>query len=150
MIESDVIDCLIALVKVANEDHDGHFTIMKFTTNWRVGFGTPYDRYDIDDMVEGKSLVEAATACLKKEKKRKVPIKKQLKDLVNERYREFLSYHEARRTHAWLLRAEGITYKEIARRIGVSSYRALQMVKTFGGEKSRKMKTRKVKFRIIK
>lgn len=39
---------------------DGHVTIMKFTTNWRVGFGTPNTRCDICLMFEGKTFEEAA------------------------------------------------------------------------------------------
>lgn len=39
---------------------DGHFTIMKFTTNWRVCFGfQPQTREDIQHMPEGKTLEEA-------------------------------------------------------------------------------------------
>jgi len=41
----------------------GHLTIFKFTTNWRVSLGTPYDdgqtRHFIDCAVEGKTLMEA-------------------------------------------------------------------------------------------
>jgi len=43
-------------VNLANEKHDGHFTVMKFTTNWRACFGTPMDRDDIQRMVSGKTL----------------------------------------------------------------------------------------------
>jgi hypothetical protein len=38
----------------------------------------------------------------------------------------------ARAEHAWLLRAEGLPYEEIARRFGVSKERARQIVKRFG------------------
>jgi hypothetical protein len=38
---------------------DGHFTIMRFTTNWRVVLGTPDGREDIEQMAEGKTLAEA-------------------------------------------------------------------------------------------
>jgi hypothetical protein len=27
--------------RIADEFYDGHFTVFKFTTEWRVGFGTP-------------------------------------------------------------------------------------------------------------
>ena len=33
-------ELLKRLVDIANERFDGHLTIMKFSTNWRVGFGT--------------------------------------------------------------------------------------------------------------
>jgi hypothetical protein len=52
------------LVEHANEQTDGHLTIMKFTTNWRVGFGTPLHRYEIQLMAEGKTFSEAAKAAL--------------------------------------------------------------------------------------
>ena len=42
----------------------GDFTVMKFTTNWRVGFGTPASRCDIDQMWEGKTFAAAAQAAL--------------------------------------------------------------------------------------
>jgi hypothetical protein len=56
------------LAERAAKDYDGHFTIMKFTTNWRVCFGTPYkahgwDRGDIE-MVAGATLGEAALKAL--------------------------------------------------------------------------------------
>ena len=53
------------LVKYADYQHDGHLTVMKFTTNWRVGFGTPYDREDIERLAVGSTFAEAAKAALK-------------------------------------------------------------------------------------
>jgi hypothetical protein len=52
------------LVAVAAKDFDGHFTVMKFTTNWRVSFGTPSNRFDIMDMPVGKTFEEAARKAL--------------------------------------------------------------------------------------
>ena len=46
------------LTAAADQTCGGHFTIMKFTTNWRVGFGTPLSRCDIDQMWEGKTLLD--------------------------------------------------------------------------------------------
>ena len=61
-------ELLKRLVDIANERFDGHLTIMKFSTNWRVGFGTPWRECSIkaDDveMMEGKTLEEAATKAL--------------------------------------------------------------------------------------
>ena len=61
-------ELLKRLVDIANERFDGHVTIMKFSTNWRVGFGTPscVYSYKADDveMMEGKTLEEAATKAL--------------------------------------------------------------------------------------
>lgn len=49
----------------------GHLTILKFTTNWRVGYGTPNDdghvRDSIELMPEGKTLREALNAFIAKE-----------------------------------------------------------------------------------
>jgi hypothetical protein len=39
----------------ARNYHDGHFTILKFTTHWKVGFGTP----DLDSgYPEGRELIQ--------------------------------------------------------------------------------------------
>ncbi|MCP1852741.1 MULTISPECIES: hypothetical protein [unclassified Bradyrhizobium] len=43
---------------------DGHLTILRFTTNWRVGFGTPTDRYDIGKAAEGPTFAAAARNAL--------------------------------------------------------------------------------------
>lgn len=54
---SDVISRLEAMAK---EIADGHFTVMRFTTNWRVCFGTPMNRCDICDMFVAPTFEEAA------------------------------------------------------------------------------------------
>ena len=43
---------------------DGHVTIMRFTTNWRVGFHTPFDYFDIQTMAVGRTFAEAARRAL--------------------------------------------------------------------------------------
>jgi hypothetical protein len=66
----DDITALVQLVECAEALWDGHVTIMKFTTNWRVGFGTLCSgdimelRADIAGMAEGKTLAEAAAEAL--------------------------------------------------------------------------------------
>ena len=56
--------------EIANEQFDGHYTVMKFTTNYRVAFGTihanDYDelRKVIQGMAEGKTLEEACKRCV--------------------------------------------------------------------------------------
>ena len=56
--------------EIANEQFDGHYTVMKFTTNYRVAFGTihanDYDelREVIQGMAEGKTLEEACKKCV--------------------------------------------------------------------------------------
>lgn len=52
---------------IANRKYDGHFTVMKFTTNWRVCFGTPEDRNDRVSMEFGNSFEEAAIKAISKE-----------------------------------------------------------------------------------
>ena len=47
------------VTEYANENHDGHYTIMKFTTNYRACFGTVHEWLDIQSMREGNTLEEA-------------------------------------------------------------------------------------------
>ncbi len=59
------LDLLEELVREANDRTDGHLTIMKFTTNWRVMFGTPTEREDIEDHATiGHSFHEAGHMAL--------------------------------------------------------------------------------------
>ena len=54
------MDYLMKLsIDYANRHYDGHLTIMKFTTNWKVTFGTPNSRGEIDRMATGKTIEEA-------------------------------------------------------------------------------------------
>src|SRR5262249_3031935 len=52
------------LQRVASEHFGGHFTVMKFTTNWRIMFGTPGERADIANAPCGKTFAEAAAKAL--------------------------------------------------------------------------------------
>jgi hypothetical protein len=52
------------LQEVAEEISDGHVSILKFTTNWRVSFETPNDRDDIREMAVGRTFAEAARGAL--------------------------------------------------------------------------------------
>jgi hypothetical protein len=67
---TDEVEMFNRLQDVANQKFDGHFTIMKFTTNWRVSFGTPHDgsqfgvRDYIDSMSVGLTFYEAAQNAL--------------------------------------------------------------------------------------
>lgn len=54
--DQELIDLLSTLAIVAS---DGHFTIMKFTTNWRVGLWTAESPEDIDRLTPGATLREA-------------------------------------------------------------------------------------------
>jgi hypothetical protein len=43
-------EILSIITAIADEQFDGHFTIMKFTTNWRVSFGPqPTEYMDIQE-----------------------------------------------------------------------------------------------------
>ena len=48
--EMGVQVAILLAIKHADEKHDGHFSLMKFTTNWRAGFLTPMDSYEVHDM----------------------------------------------------------------------------------------------------
>lgn len=52
------------LVEMANKVSDGHLTVMKFKTNWRVGFFTPNERKDLDLMPVGKTFADSARMAL--------------------------------------------------------------------------------------
>ncbi len=60
---------IMKLTALADLLADGHYTICKFTTNYRVSLGTPADREFIDKMSEGASITEAITNLLEKVKK---------------------------------------------------------------------------------
>ena len=55
-------------------------------------------------------------------------------------------YYHARWEHAWLLRAEGLTFSEIAKHFGVTTERARQMISQFSF--LAKNATRKTRFYI--
>lgn len=48
----------------AIEQSDGHLTIMRFTTNWRVCFRTPTSHDDIANSWVGPTFAAAATQAL--------------------------------------------------------------------------------------
>jgi hypothetical protein len=60
------------LIAVAFGLDDGHLSVIRFTTNWRVGFGTPAyanprageEFSDVDRMPAGRTFAEAARAAL--------------------------------------------------------------------------------------
>jgi hypothetical protein len=52
------------LAEIAAKHHDGHFTVMKFTTNWRVGFGTLTAAFEINRMAVAKTFEEAAARAI--------------------------------------------------------------------------------------
>lgn len=55
------------LAEIANLYHDGHMTIFKFTTNWRIMFGTPHSRSSVNLAHDGKTFAEAAEHAIRVE-----------------------------------------------------------------------------------
>jgi hypothetical protein len=53
------LNALSWLKDMANNHADGHYTICKFTSNYRVGLGTPNSREDINNMYQGSTFLEA-------------------------------------------------------------------------------------------
>ena len=65
-----------------------------------------------------------------------------------EQLKEDLEYEKARAEHIWLLKAEGLTYRKIAPRIGVTPGRIQQIVKNFGRKLSLRMKFIRTKITV--
>jgi hypothetical protein len=59
-------DQFFRVIQVIGEElFSGHFTIMKFTTNWRVSFGSqPQSHEDIQAMASGNTLMAAFVKAL--------------------------------------------------------------------------------------
>lgn len=64
MMTDNDVKLLNELRRIANEKFDGHFTVMKFTTNWRVGFGTVNERFEIEALPAGETFAQAAIKAL--------------------------------------------------------------------------------------
>lgn len=65
--ETDADTIMARLVAVAEALFDGHLTILKFTSNWRVDFGTVDSRNGgCSTMPKGQTFVEAGQAALTK------------------------------------------------------------------------------------
>lgn len=45
--------------EIADKEYDGHFTLLKFTTNWICSFGTITDFMEIQNMSVGSTMEEA-------------------------------------------------------------------------------------------
>lgn len=58
---TDTESAIKKLTALADTISDGHYTICKFTTNYRVGLGTPAEREHIDKLTEGKTIKEAVS-----------------------------------------------------------------------------------------
>ncbi len=62
---TDVAGLLAACEVIAAQKHDGHLTLLRFTTHWKGCFGTPQvDREEIGALPEYRSLPELLTALL--------------------------------------------------------------------------------------
>lgn len=53
------------LIEIANKEYDGHFTLLKFTTDWGCCFGTIDDLHVTSyKMAHGKTMNEAIRICI--------------------------------------------------------------------------------------
>ena len=52
-------------IDIANKEYDGHFTIFKFTCDWRCCFGTIDDNMKSYFMAHGETMDEAMDGCIK-------------------------------------------------------------------------------------
>lgn len=64
--DSKAIDLLNECERIAKEKYDGHFTLMRFTTNWKFCFGQPFNYDEIQMMATGKTMEEAIQKGIKK------------------------------------------------------------------------------------
>lgn len=62
---NNICDVLKECERIANENYDGHFTIMKFTTNWKFCFGQPNNYEEIQLMATGWTMEEAVEKGIK-------------------------------------------------------------------------------------
>lgn len=53
------------VIEIADKEFDGHFTLMKFTTNWRLTFGTVENREDINASECAETLDEVLDKAIK-------------------------------------------------------------------------------------
>ena len=54
--------------EIADKEFDGHFTLMKFTTNWGFVFGTVEKRKDVDYSIKGETLDEVLDKAIENKK----------------------------------------------------------------------------------
>ncbi len=57
MVDQDLLFLLETIEKIADQDFDGHLTIMKFTGGWKAMFGTP------SFSIQGRTEVEPLQGC---------------------------------------------------------------------------------------
>ena len=64
MYDKITLAMLSALSAAARRVSDGHFTVMRFTTEYRVCLGTPEDRDDVEKMFCAETMPGAISLCL--------------------------------------------------------------------------------------
>lgn len=64
MIGAEGKKVLEQLIEIADRDFDGHFSLLKFTTNWRCCFGIASDYDYVQQMAAGKTMEEAIQRCI--------------------------------------------------------------------------------------
>jgi hypothetical protein len=55
------------VTEMAEKNYDGHFTLYRFTTNYRASFATPGSRGDIQAAAEGNTMEEALFKLIQRE-----------------------------------------------------------------------------------
>jgi hypothetical protein len=101
------------LEEIANAEFDGHFTVMKFTTNWRVCFGTVMEANSFEpgdkdhEMCEGKTFEEAAIAAIR-ERRNAI--------CITWHDAEAICREQDAELEAWMRETEGLTEEEFVER----------------------------------
>lgn len=68
--------------EIASKYSDGHFTFMKFTTNFRAGFFTPSSREDIKLLSVGRCAIDAVYSAVRNLHKTMLKDKRQFLEIV--------------------------------------------------------------------
>lgn len=65
--DSKAIGLLNKCERIAKEKYDGHFTLMRFTTDWKFCFGQPFNYDEIQMMATGNTMEEAIQKGIKED-----------------------------------------------------------------------------------
>lgn len=63
---SDFEELFTVCINMAKEISDGHFTLCRYTSNWRAGFLSISERFDHDHMAAGNTPEEAMTKAIER------------------------------------------------------------------------------------
>ena len=110
MTKAELMQCL---EEIANAEFGGHFTVMKFSSNWRVCFRTPMKAHSIEpgdkdhEMCEGKTFEEAAIAAIRERR-----------DAICITWHDWpkIKAEQDAELEAWMKETEGLTEEEFVER----------------------------------